>query len=294
MMLTIKKLILISIAIVLSAGQLLSQTDFKTGRSFRIIFSLGSFHTAKSHDAKAVSQILINHLKEAEKRTEDLLIIVADGEKEILEQAKIGFDLIVLTSQEYYDLKKLLPLEPAIINQTDGKVGYKYLFLVHKNEGINTVAQLKGETINILARDGQNGPILWMDDLLKEKKLSKKEKFFQEIKYDFKLTNVLLPLFFKKVKAALITDHGFKLISELNPQINEDLNIIAESAPIAIGLGCINALEKDPDRINFVTRLVFNLHKTNYGKQILDFFATDQIVPFKPEYMKEFLRLMEK
>lgn len=290
--------ILLVLVFVLSAGLLVCQTKSgsnpEQGKKFRILFSLGSFHSAKPQDAKAISQIFRNHIKESEQRMEDLEIIVVEDSDEILRQAKTGFDLIIMTSKEYYDLKKTLPLEPTIINQTGGIVGYKYYLLVHKNENIKEVGQLKGSTINILGRAGQNASVLWINKLLKDKKLPNKEKFFKEINYDFKVTNIILPVFFNKVRAALVTEHGYKLVSELNPQISRDMHILVESDPIALGLGCMNALEKDPARKKFLTNVLLNLHKTNYGKQIFDFFGTDQIIPYKPEYMTEFLQLMDK
>lgn len=283
--------------VIMSTGFLSSQSKGSSnsaeGRNYRIIFSLSSFHTAKPQDARAISQIFANHIKEAENRVEDLDIIVAEDIDEILLQAKLGFDLIIMTSKEYYVLNQLLPLEPVIINQTNGTVGFKYYLLVHKNEGITELNQLKGETINVLFRGGQNAPVLWLNKILKQKGFPVKEKFFKEIHYDFKVTNILLPVFFKKAKAALVTDHGFKLVGELNPQIEKELKIIAESNSIALGLGCFDAHGKEPERKKFLMNVLLNLHQTSYGKQILDFFATDQIVPFKTEYMVEFLKLME-
>ena len=89
----------------------------------------------------------------------------------------------------------------------------------------------------------------------------------------------------------MVTEAGFKLISELNPQLGKELIILAESNYITIGLGCTNSANSDQSRKKKILDVLFKLHKNNYGKQILDLFATEKLIPFKEEYLKEYLRL---
>ncbi len=258
---------------------------------FRIIFSTNVFQNTKPNEAEAVTQILASHLKESENFSQGVEIIIAKDKDDILNKTINGFDIVVLTTNEYFELKNKLKLEPVLVNQTQGHYGYKFYLLVNKADGITDIKQLRGETLYIQSREGQDAPQIWLDKLLKDKNLPKKEEFFKDIKFDSRVSNVVLPVFFKKTKVAVVTEVGFKLVSELNPQIGKDLTILAESNYITIGLGCTNSANSDQSRKKRILDVLFKLHSNNYGKQLLDLFATEKIIPFKEEYLKEYLRL---
>lgn len=291
---SIKKIKFLMLVLLFSAevlGQTTQTKNMGTDDVYRIIFSLNIFHSAKPQEAEAVAQVLANHLKESEKFSLDVDIIIAVDREDILKKIQGGFDIIILSSQEYYELKNKIQIEPVFVNLTFGYPGYKYFLLVNKADGINDIKQLNGESILIQAREGQDSPRLWLDYLLEEKKLPEKRKFFKDIKYDNRINNVVLPVFFKKAKVSLVTEAGYRLVSDLNPQVGKDLKILYESNYIPFGVGCTNASKYDQERKKKVLDVLFDLHNNSYGKQILDLFATEKLTPFKAEYMLEYLKL---
>ena len=145
----------------------------------RIIFSINVFQNTKPNEAEAVAQVLVTYLEESENFSNDVEIIIAKDKDDILKKTSSGFDVVVLSTNEYYELKNKLKLEPVLVNQTQGHYGYKYYLLVNKAGGITDIKQLRGETLYIQSREGQDASQIWLDRLLEDKKLPDKSKFLK-------------------------------------------------------------------------------------------------------------------
>lgn len=260
---------------------------------YKIILCTNTFHHANDEDFEAVSKVLANHFIRTSQLDGEIEVVVAKTREDILFHTSIKYDMIVISTQDYIDLKSSRPLEPALINFTNGSIGQKFLLVTHRLDNITSIKQLQNKTILIESRTEQNSPRFWLDKILRTNKLSIKEKFFDEIKFENKVTNTLLPVFFRKVHAAIVTESGFNLVAELNPQIKKELTIVAESKYIADGIICVNSSEKNLERKKSVIDIMSNVHNNTYGSQILTFFATDKVIKFKPEFLNEYLELFK-
>jgi ABC-type phosphate/phosphonate transport system substrate-binding protein len=257
----------------------------------KLIISLSSFHNAKSEDALAIAEILANHIKKSRKLSYQFNVETPNTLDEIEKSTGDDFDCIILTTDEYIALHEKLPLEPLATNFTDGKVGYKFHLIVNKADNISDISQLKNETIHILSRDNQNTPLYWLNKLLADKKLGMYKKFFKNILTDYKATNVLLPVFFKKSKACIITDVALNLMIELNPSIKNSINILSSSDYYLLGMCCLNKKNKNTEAYNTLSDIIFTLDEDEYGRQLLHLFSAEKLVPFKEEYLQNYLKL---
>ena len=52
---------------------------------------------------------------------------------------------------------------------------------------------------------------------------------FCRVEQNKKLTKVVLPVFFRQNDACVVTRRGFKTMSELNPQVGQQLRVLASS-----------------------------------------------------------------
>jgi|WetSurMetagenome_2_1015567.scaffolds.fasta_scaffold122348_2 ABC-type phosphate/phosphonate transport system substrate-binding protein len=263
-------------------------------KTIKLIISSNSFHNLKTEDAQAVAQILANHIKQTHNLDYDFIVETPESIPDIEKSAKNDFDFIILTTEEYLNLYKKLPLEPFVTNYSAGHLGYKYYFVVNKNDGVNDISELKNETITVLSRQNQKAAFLWLDKLLKDNGLSNQKKYLKDVIADYKATNVLLPVFFKKAKACIVTEMSLNLLSELNPGIKNETKILYSSDYILLGLGCMNSKKINTATYNLLKEIIPTLHTTEYGKQLLKLFNADKLVLFKDEYLQNYLKLIIK
>ena len=268
-----------------------TKSDIKPQKAIKLIISINAFHNAKTEDAHVIAEILANHIKKSHKLEKEFIVETPKTFDEIERSAGDDFDCIILTIEEYIHLQKKLTLEPFATNYTAGNVGYKYHLLVNKVDNINDISQLKDEVFYILARENQKAPFLWLEKLLREKSLPNSKKYLKEIVTDYKATNVVLPVFFNKAKACIVTESSLNLLVELNPSIKTKMKILESSDFILLGLGCLNKKKKDTDTYNILKDIMFTLHENEYGKQLLHLFNADKLVPYKDEYLQNYLKL---
>jgi len=260
-------------------------------RPYRFIFSVNLFHNQKIEDAKASTTILMNKIKRDKNIKEDFEIIVCNTEKEILDEIKTDFDFLLVTAVEMAAIKITGRAKPMLINQTENSTGFVYYLITNKDQAINNIKELKKSNLSILARSPNQVPSLWLDKILRDNKLSNKESFFTEISYDYKATNVVLSVFFKKITASIVSKASFDLLCELNPKILNQIKVIEKSEPLLFGVVFFDSNSKDKEREKLVYDTSLSLDKDAYGKQLLNMFNVDRIVPFKDEYIQSFLKL---
>lgn len=270
-----------------------AQSDNDLNGPKKLIISLSSFHNAKSEDAQAIAQILANHIRKSRNLNYNFQVETPNTLSEIEKAVGDNFDCAILTTQEYLSLKNKLPLEPFATNVTNGKIGFKYHLIVNKADNITDIKQLKNETLYVLSRDNQNAPFYWIDKLLAEKKLGSYKKFFINTVIDYKASNILLPVFFKKAKACVVTDVALNLMIELNPAIKNNIDIISSSDYMILGLSCLNKKKKDSETYKNLGEIILDLHENEYGRQLLHLFSVDKLVPFKAEYLDNYIKMIK-
>jgi len=262
-------------------------------KEIKVVFSKNSFHNIKLEDAHATAQILANHIKKLKNVKSNFKVEIVTGDKEIIESCNNGFDMILLTTDEYFRLRKKIPIEPFCVNYTNSSYGYVYQLIVNKSDKINDISQLKGETIFIQSNSENNVATKWLNKLLKVAKLKTMDVFFKEIILSNKATNVLLPVFFNKAKACIVTNSSFNLLKELNPGISNQTKVIYSSEPLILGITCLNSQNTNSDNYKVMQEILPTMHENQYGKQLLQLFGADKLILFKEEYLKSYYKLLE-
>lgn len=260
-------------------------------RNVNLVFAENAFHNIKIEDARAIAQILANHIKNLKNLKNNFIVKIAKNDKEILEMCKDDFDLALITTEQYLRLRKSLQLEPFTTNYTDGNYGYIYHLIVNKDENIENISQLKGESIYIQAHTKDQTASLFLNKLLKEASLKPIENFFKDVIFDSKATNVLLPVIFKKAKACMITNSSLKLLMELNPGIKNQIKILHSTSPIILGLTCLNSNKKNDEAYKIFKDVLPTIHENEYGRQFINLFGAEKLILFKEEYLKGYYNL---
>ena len=290
----IKLFIILIFSLIAAVGISSGKPQQKDEKIHRFIFTLGSMQTPSADDAFAICKILVEQITKKNNLNEKTEVLISSSTEDLLIKSKNGFDLMIISTPEYLALRKALPLQPTFVASSLGHFGVKYLLVVNKNDNINEIGQLKNSDIRILGGKNQKTPNIVIDFLLRQAKLPPKELFFKSITTDPLTNNVVLPVFFKKVKAALVSETALNFISELNPQLKRDLKIIYSSPYLVATIACTNKNVEDPELQKVAYDILLNLHTEPFGRQLLDLFRVEKLIPYKEEYLTEYLKLLEK
>lgn len=266
--------------------------DSNKDDNIKLVFSKNSFHNIKIEDAKATAQILANHIKKVKNLKNDFEVNIVDDENELVEKYS-DFDLILLTTEQFIKFKKTLPLEPYCVNYTEGHYGYIYHLIVNQKGNIKDIKDLENESIYIQSHSKDQAASYWLNRLLKDASMQPKEKYFKNIVIDSRASNILLPVFFNKAKACIITDSSLKLLIDLNPGIRNQVKILFSSEPIILGITCLNSKRSNTEKYKILKEILPTLHNTQYGKQFLDLFRASKLVLFKEEYLNGYFNLIK-
>ena len=269
----------------------IAQNVLPDEKTVRLVYSINAMNANSVRDATAVATVLAAHIKKKYAQKEKIDILVAQNREELIRQLSEGFELTVVTTEEYLQLRKQFNLIPSFTNQTNGIVGFKLLLVVHKDEQISKISELEGADIYVHSQENSEIQEMLLNKLLKDERLPNSKKFFRNIIKSPATNNVVLPVFFKRAKAALVTEESLKILKEINPQIDKKLKIIYRSPSLILGFSCYNGNSKNSEFQKDLSEILLNLHTDSYGKQLLDLFVSEKVVPYKEEYLKDYLDL---
>ncbi len=282
--------------ILLSFSFNLAQEKSNQKESYEIGFSKKAFLNFSIQDGKAAAKVLAQKIFENQAPNYEANITVFENLqllKSLVSNDKLH--LVTLTSPDYYVVKDQLELTPFCVPVFFGDQFSKLILVVKKGNGINNLKSLKNKKIIVFANtDIDNSfALMWIDNILMKEFNETSKTYFSEIKLSSKTSEVVLPVFFDKYDACIITEGLFDVQSELNPQIKTKLDLIRESDKFIIALVCFtkkgNKIANDE-----VVDAFLNLHKTQQGKQLLSVFRADKIIPYKEEYLMSVEKIIDE
>jgi phosphonate transport system substrate-binding protein len=205
----------------------------------------------------------------------------SEMEKE-LKSGKI--DMVILLSTEYLGLKNRGLLEPFFISARGEELYDTFILITRRDSGIHSVGDLRGKAF--LQQSGSHCEIhrLWFDMLMMKQGVHEPERFFSSLKEVVTPSQAVMPVFFKRADACILSRRSFDVMAELNPQLRKDLRIIEASTPVATGVICIRKGCDSRQRERLI-EVLETLDRDVEGKQLLTLFRMSRLVPFRPEYM---------
>ncbi len=270
--------------------QIFSQTSNNREETTRIIYLLSAMQTSSVNEAKAVVKIITDHIKKKNDSLIKVEAIICENNTEFINELNKGFDLVTLPIDDYLRLRKKYKLLPYFTNETDGQSGYNYLLVVNQKDTITNIKSLKDCDITIQHHSKNSIPIMLLDKLLKEKNLQASGKYFRSITEKPTAQSAIIPLVLGKVKAALFTEQSLIVIRELNPQLEKQLKVIYRSPRLILGFSCINELKQNDIRTKEMFKLLTKLHEDEFGKQLMNLFVADKLVPVKNEDVQTYIK----
>lgn len=134
------------------------------------------------------------------------------------------------------------------------------------SSGAKTLEELEGESLRIVSRRNRHMARFWLETVLLERGLKPADEFFAEVIDCEKPNDAVLPTFFGKSMACLVSEDDFAILGELNPQLTRKLvkvNVSGALVPIVF------ALRRDAKGISFeeAQAAAIRMHESSEGRQ---------------------------
>ena len=152
------------------------------------------------------------------------------------------------------------------------RITEEYVLLVHQDSEIHRIEDLRGRSVMFWKNSRMSLASAWLDIALFNNGCPRVAEFCR-VTQNNKLSKVVLPVFFRQSDACVVTRRGFKIMSELNPQVSQQLRVLASSPELVPSGFCFRRDYDDPLREIIVTEMG-SLTATPAGQQVLTLFQS--------------------
>jgi ABC-type phosphate/phosphonate transport system substrate-binding protein len=261
----------------------------------RVGFSTQLFREVNESDARASLKIWAQTLGSEHRIPVNPTIQFISG-MEAIRNAFINkeLDAITMTTTEYWELKGSSLTGPKVIlGMVNGKPDEEYLLLVRSDSPATTISDLRGKNLAIQAVSSASISAVWLESLLLDGRLGTAETFWPKPVYATKPSGVVLPVFFRKLDGAVVTREGFRTMSDLNPQISQQMKVLAQSPSVIVATFCFRRDLVSP----YVDKLISDLghiESTTAGRQTLALFHTEGLIACPSSALDETCALLDR
>jgi ABC-type phosphate/phosphonate transport system substrate-binding protein len=232
-------------------------------------------------DAQVAMELWANELSKMNRLPlETRSIIIHDIPSLVKALNNKEIDVIGLPSLDYLKIKNDVDLVPALGTILGGKHGEEYVLITRSDRASNSLRALKNSKL-VFQRDRfvGNVPLMWLDTVLIKQNLPDSKGFFADIKTVNKVSQAVLPVFFRQMGACLVTRRGFETMVELNPQLGEQLTIVNTSPVFVLGIVVFRKDFNEEYRKRII-KTALDFRQLPSGKQLLTLFKVDDFFPF--------------
>lgn len=252
----------------------------------RTCFLKSSFKEVNLQDARLAMRVWFRKIVSRTEKLKDYrseVAIVDDLEEMERKLKNKRVDILILSAFDYCRLSQKTNLIPLLLSIKHNNPTIRFLLLVRKDRGINKISQLQDKKVCIHKSGYEDLIRMWLTVLLKEKKYSSCERFFDL--NSVKSSKAVLKVYFGQADACAVESNVFKTMVELNPDVGKQLKPLHRSLQLPDGIVAVPAYQDE-----FVKKTIAeacqDLHRDPEGKQLL--------IMFKPRFMKNAIRLFKK
>lgn len=265
---------------------------FATDRPFRVAFSSNLFSEVNETDARAAMKAWITSVaKERAIPVDPNLHIFHTVEEMVKLEHDHAVDGFGIVTPEYFVLSKYFKFDRVALGINKGQFTEEYCLVVRSDSGIERVHQLKGRSISVLKNPQMSLALIWLDTVLMKAKMKPSANFFGSITENNNIQQVVLPVFFGKIDACLVSKRRLEVMGELNPQINKQLRIIEISPPFIPSGFVFRADYKSSFRAQILDSMK-ELANSVSGRQILTLTQTEKFDHYPITYLDSSLELV--
>jgi ABC-type phosphate/phosphonate transport system substrate-binding protein len=259
---------------------------------FRIGFSRTTFGDIDENDIIASIRVWAQTLFRDRGIAMDPKPRIFKNVREISEAlANKTIDCVTMGLNEYVQVSGQLARDRMVVGVVSDSIFVQFVLLVHRKGRIENLSDLRGRKIGLLASWRTTLAPFWLNTLLERKGLGLTGNFFHSIVKVDKITKAVLPVFFRQMDVCLVTRRGFKTMVELNPQVGQQLKVLAVSNAYVPGAFFFRADYTSPLRAKVMNALT-RWHLDPAGRQILTIFKVDRLEQHSVDSLKSALKLL--
>jgi ABC-type phosphate/phosphonate transport system substrate-binding protein len=244
-------------------------------------------------DAQATLELMTREVARNLRLNTSSKVVLFQDTRSMLESIRNGeLDMVSMPSIDYLRLRGTASLVPAFVALHKEGVGLKFVLIAHRDSGIRSISQLKGKSLLALSPYKHEPAHVWLNVLLLKEGKGNPADFFRQIKEVDKVSQGIMGVFFRKADAALVTQAGLDAARMLNPQLERQLVVIAESVELSDGVTCFPSSMPEKTRQK-LSQAVMQMSTSTSGRQLFTIFQTSGVVLFKEAYLEgldEFMR----
>lgn len=285
--------------VLIFSGFQAAQSQSSSGKMeiYGVAFLRSMYNDINYNDAKAALKVYIDELQNRLITGYKMKPVMFDDVEDLLKNfSKENLADVTLNPVDFLKYKSKLSLYPVLVSS-----GYKspfenYLILVRKDGGVKTINGLAGKKFGIMQTGENSIPIMWLDVELNKKKILFRDnkKFFERITFGKSESQLILSLFFKQIDVCLVSNTAFETMIELNPQIKDQLTILAASPGYITEVSSFTKKFKSSKYSTDLFNTLLKLDNYTAGKQLFALSKTAKIIPYKEEYMTSIKELISE
>jgi len=262
--------------------------------TLRVGFSARVFPDVDQRDAQVAMELWTRELARGMGAKTTAITKIYKNPGDLLEAVKRG-DLIVATlpAIEYLQIKDRTPITPIIVAASNAGTSRQYALIVKRCSGIRSISDLHDKTIALPSLTKYEASHIWLHVLLMKGAKRDSTGFFRHVYESSAASKSILKVFFNQIDAAIVSRGALETSKELNPQIERDLVVIAESKTLHGDITCVPNTVNEKLK-NAITNSALHLHETTTGKQIFTLFQIDKVIPFNAAYLSGLEELLRE
>lgn len=266
----------------------------KSTTILRIGFSSTVFGEVNQNDAVASVRAWTQALAKERNISADPEPLILNGTAEIREAlSNKALDCINLRTSEYAELRDVVIGDSVVTGVVSNSITEEYVLVIRRNSGITKLSDLQGRKLAVLDSARACLASVWLDTILLQDGLRPAADFFGKIDLVAKINKAVLPLFFGRLDACLVTQRGFDIMVELNPQTGQQLEVLAVSPPVVPIIFIFCGDENSPVRREIMDEIK-SWHLSPAGQQSLTIFQTDSLEENPISCLDSALELLSK
>jgi phosphonate transport system substrate-binding protein len=202
-------------------------------------FAKSLFSDVNENDAKAAVKVYAQNIADENGIVTGDNPLLLDGTNAIAKALQLQqVDVLALGAEEFFALESLGLEGPLLLSTINQSLEVEYVLLARETGAIRNVEDLKGRSL-IFPNDVQGSLARpWLEVLCREHGLGPASQGCARITPAAKATQVVLPVYFGKADACIVTRFGWEVMGELNPQVKKQLRVIAVSPPVVPTVSC--------------------------------------------------------
>lgn len=257
----------------------------------RIGVSVQAVETGNSNDATAALKAWVSTIIK-EKKLDNI-----PAEAKVYESAQeMGaalrenrMEAAALSVEE--DLQIGLEPETVLLPARDHGVFTRYVILVHRDSSLASPEKLSPDKLHVYMGPRMSLAVPWVRSMLNGPPEVHAQSWITG-QSGTNTSKAILQVFFRQIQAVLVTRDAFDVSCELNPQLGNDLRVLAESPPFVTSVIMMRPSWRGRFRQTLEEALL-DLHSTPGGRQVLTIFQSSRIERHPPSILeptREFLR----